>query len=72
MIHITYGQLTQNDPELMKTNFFYFLRISDEKIPNFDSQETCDNEILNYIVVGSLNGFFLESLNEMLVNVNLL
>ncbi|XP_057328415.1 dynein axonemal heavy chain 10-like isoform X2 [Microplitis mediator] len=69
VIHITCGQLTQNDPELMKNNFFYFLRTSDEKIPNFDSQETCDDEILNYIVVGSLNGFFLESLNEMLVNV---
>lgn len=65
------GRINLTDPELLETNFFYFLKTSDGKIPYFDSQETCDNSMLNYIAVGSLNGNFLEFLNEMLTNVNL-
>ncbi|CAG5096513.1 Similar to DNAH10: Dynein heavy chain 10 [Cotesia congregata] len=69
VIHMISGRINLSDPELIETNFFYFLKTSDGKIPYFDSQETCDNCMLNYIAVGSLNGNFLEFLNEMLTNV---
>jgi len=70
VLHMICGQIDGNRTDLQDVTFFYFMRTSDEGIPSFDTYEECLNKITNYVVVGSLNGKFLSSLNRILVNVS--
>lgn len=63
------GKVDGSRTDLHDVTLFYFLRTIDEGIPNFDSYMDCDEQITQYLVVGSLQGKFLVSLNRMLVEV---
>lgn len=63
------GKVDGSRTDLYDVTLFYFLRTIDDGIPNFDSYIDCDEQITQYLVVGSLQGKFLVSLNRMLVEV---
>lgn len=63
------GEVDGSRTDLQDVTLFYFLRTTDEGVPNFDSYADCEDEITSYLVVGSLQGKFLVSLNRMLVEV---
>lgn len=65
------GQIDGSRTDLQDVTFFYFMRTSDEGVPSFDTYDECLDEITSYIVVGSLGGGFLPSLNRMLVDVRI-
>ncbi|XP_026670097.1 dynein heavy chain 10, axonemal [Ceratina calcarata] len=69
ILHIICGEVDGSRPDLQDVTLFYFLRTTDEGVPNFDSYAECQELITNYLVVGSLQGRFLVSLNRMLVEV---
>nr|XP_033194235.1 dynein heavy chain 10, axonemal-like [Bombus vancouverensis nearcticus] len=68
-LHMICGKVDGSRTDLHDVTLFYFLRTIDEGIPNFDSYNDCDEQITQYLVVGSLQGKFLVSLNRMLVEV---
>ncbi|KOC59925.1 Dynein heavy chain 10, axonemal [Habropoda laboriosa] len=67
VLHMLCGKVDGGRADLQDVTLFYFLRTSDEGVPNFDSYQECENEITNYLVVGSLQGKFLVSMNKILV-----
>lgn len=69
ILHMICGELDGSRTDLHDVTLFYFLRTKDEGVPPFDSYQECDEEITNYLVVGSLQGRFLLSMNRMLVQV---
>nr|XP_034180267.1 dynein heavy chain 10, axonemal [Osmia lignaria] len=69
VLHIICGELDGSRNDLHDVTLFYFLRTKDEGVPPFDSYQECDEEITNYLVVGSLQGRFLLSMNRMLAQV---
>lgn len=68
-LHMICGKVDGSRTDLHDVTLFYFLRTIDDGIPNFDSYNDCDEQITQYLVVGSLQGKFLVSLNRMLVEV---
>lgn len=72
VIHMFCGEINPSNPELKNHNLFYFLRTSEEGIPSFDSWESCNGRMTDYLIVGSINGSILSSLKNMLINVSLL
>lgn len=72
VIHIIFGEINLNDPELVNMNLFYFLRTSEEAIPSFDTLHMSNKQMEDYLNVGSLNGDFLNTLNKILIHVSLL
>ncbi|KAK1133358.1 hypothetical protein K0M31_011173 [Melipona bicolor] len=69
ILHMICGEVDGSRTDLQDVTLFYFLRTTDEGVPNFDSYIDCEEEITSYLVVGSLQGKFLVSLNRMLVEV---
>ncbi|KAG7199559.1 hypothetical protein KM043_014170 [Ampulex compressa] len=69
VLNMICGEVDGNRADLKDTTFYYFLRTSDEGIPPFDTYEECLEEITSYLIVGSLKGKFLVSLNRLLVQV---
>jgi len=71
VLHMKCGQLDISNIDPQVNTFFYFLRTSDEGIPSFDTYDECLDQILHYVVVGTLGRKFLFSLNRMLVDVRI-
>ncbi|KOX73523.1 Dynein heavy chain 10, axonemal, partial [Melipona quadrifasciata] len=69
ILHMICGEVDGSRTDLQDVTLFYFLRTTDEGVPNFDSYIDCEEQITSYLVVGSLQGKFLVSLNRMLVEV---
>nr|XP_031841739.1 dynein heavy chain 10, axonemal [Nomia melanderi] len=69
VLHMICGEVDGGRADLQDTTLFYFLRTTDEGIPSFDSYQECCEEITQYLVVGSLQGKFLVTLNRMLNQV---
>ncbi|XP_076395908.1 uncharacterized protein LOC143265792 [Megachile rotundata] len=68
-LHMICGELDGSRTDLHDVTLFYFLRTHDEGIPPFDSYEECNDEIAKYLVVGSLQGRYLLSMNRILLQV---
>ncbi|XP_076380407.1 dynein heavy chain at 89D [Megalopta genalis] len=69
VLHLICGEVDGSKAELQETTLFYFLRVTDEGVPSFDSLQECYAEITQYLVVGSLQGKFLVTLSRMLSQV---
>ncbi|XP_028981786.1 dynein heavy chain 10, axonemal [Diachasma alloeum] len=69
VIHMLCGEIDPDDKELHDATLFYFLRTKDRGIPAFDTWQACHEQITEYMIVGSLHGQFLQSMNNILVNV---
>ncbi|XP_076299607.1 uncharacterized protein LOC143218359 [Lasioglossum baleicum] len=69
VLHMICGEVDGSRTDLQDTTLFYFLRVTDEGIPSFDSYQECCDKITKYLVVGSLQGKFLVSLSRMLSQV---
>lgn len=65
------GEIDGSRTDLQDVTLFYFMRTTDEGIPSFDTYEECLDDITSYLVVGSLDGRFLASLNRMLTDVRI-
>ncbi|XP_015172668.1 PREDICTED: uncharacterized protein LOC107064483 [Polistes dominula] len=69
VIHIICGEIDGQHFDLQNMNFFYFLRINEEAVPPFETYEECLDHMPTNLIVGSINGHFLASLNTLLVQV---
>lgn len=69
IIHIICGEIDSKSFDLKDINFFYFMRINEEPIPPFETYEECVDQMPNCMIVGSINGHFLASLETLLVQV---
>ena len=64
------GEIDGRRSDLGDVNLIYFMRTNDDGLPPFDSFDECSAEMPSYIIVGSLNGKFLSTLNRMITNVS--
>ncbi|XP_043489632.1 dynein axonemal heavy chain 10 [Polistes fuscatus] len=69
VIHIICGEIDGQTFDLQNVNFFYFMRINEEAVPPFETYEECLDQMPSNLIVGSINGHFLASLNALLVHV---
>nr|KAF7430111.1 hypothetical protein H0235_006509 [Vespula pensylvanica] len=69
IIHIICGEIDSKSFDVKDINFFYFMRINEEPIPPFETYEECVDQMPNCMIVGSINGHFLASLETLLVQV---
>ncbi|KAI4497256.1 hypothetical protein M0802_007740 [Mischocyttarus mexicanus] len=69
IIHIICGEIDGQNFDLQNVNFFYFMRSNEEAIPPFETYEECIDQMPKNLIVGSINGHFLSSLNALLVQV---
>ncbi|XP_066583833.1 dynein axonemal heavy chain 10-like [Prorops nasuta] len=72
ILSMMHGDITVDpgkENELKNVNIFYFVRSRDEGIPELSSYEECIATIPSYLVVGSMNGKFLNSLERLLTQV---
>lgn len=68
-LHMICGEVDGGRADLQNLTLFYFMRTTDAGVPAFDSYKECLEEITRYLIVGSIQGKFLLSLNKMLVQV---
>ncbi|XP_012272400.1 dynein heavy chain 10, axonemal [Orussus abietinus] len=69
VLHMFCGKIDANDPELQGVNLIYFLRTNENGVPPYETYEECNADIVDYLIVGSLNGKFLSSFHKMLTGV---
>ncbi|XP_076683165.1 uncharacterized protein LOC143376572 [Andrena cerasifolii] len=68
-LHMICGEVDGGRADLQNLTLFYFMRTTDVGVPAFDSYKECLEEITKYLIVGSIQGKFLLSLNKMLVQL---
>lgn len=71
VLHMICGEIDSSRTDLQDVTLFYFMRSNEEGIPSYDTYEECLDDITDYIIVGSLNGKFLISLNRILIDVRI-
>ncbi|KAK2587900.1 hypothetical protein KPH14_003996 [Odynerus spinipes] len=69
VVHMICGEIDGNKFDLENVNFFYFMRTSEEPVPPFETKEECLDQMPSYMIVGSINGRFLSSLNTLITQV---
>lgn len=69
-IHLIFGQLDGNNVELHDKNIVYFMRSVEDAVPAFDTLTECMAEMPDYMIIGSMNGRYLASLEKLLVYVS--
>ena len=70
VLHMCFGEIDVRKSDLKDINIIYFIRAKEDAIPPFDTFEECCTELPSYILVGSLNGKFLCTLNRILTQVS--